>query len=74
LPHGLGTLFSVKNKFKYEGDFLEGQRSGFGTETKNDGTVFVGKFKNDNWEGKGTAKYADGSLYKGQFLNGKQEG
>lgn len=44
MPHGLGILYKVKDQLKYEGAFQNGKRNGFGTETKSDGTIYIGNF------------------------------
>ena len=38
------------------------------------GTAYVGEFKNGLYNGKGTFTYSDGATYRGEFLNGKESG
>ena len=69
-----------KGKFEfdgniYEGDFLDGQFSGFGTYYFADsGKQYTGQFSKNNIIGVGTMTWPDGSQYKGDFVNGKMEG
>ena len=58
----------------YEGDFLEGQRSGNGTYTYLEkGEKYDGEWLNNLKHGIGKATYAEGE-YFGRFENGKRHG
>ena len=46
----------------------------FGTCTSDDGTKYVGEWKNDQSHGQGTETYANGDKYVGQWKNGKYPG
>jgi hypothetical protein len=59
----------------YFGDFLDGQRTGFGEEIiKATGEVYVGQFNKGKREGQGTLTYPNGDTYVGGFSNGKYAG
>lgn len=54
LQHGNGTLFyDTTNTERYEGEWFEGQRSGWGRMTYADGSVYEGEFFNDQRCGRG---------------------
>jgi len=46
LPHGEGD-FEYVNKDKYIGQFYEGKKDGDGSYYFSEGTVYVGKWRND---------------------------
>lgn len=58
----------------YEGNFLNGERSGFGKCVKPSGNTYEGEWKNDRRHGKGVEWYSDGSTYKGNFVDGRKHG
>lgn len=47
MKHGFGTLINTKNNWKYEGEFVDNQMNGTGKYYWKDGTIFQGKFIND---------------------------
>ena len=62
----------------YEGDILNGMRSGSGVYTYayDHGTkdVYTGEFAENAFNGNGVLTYADGSIYTGSFKNGMRHG
>ena len=46
----------------------------FGTYTENDGTTYVGEWKEDKSHGQGTETYGDGYKYVGEWKGGKKNG
>ena len=57
----------------YKGEILNGKHDGQGELTNVDdvvGDVYVGYFKDGEFEGRGRFTYADGSLYEGDFKAG----
>ena len=42
------------------------------TQTYQDGTKYVGEFKNGKRHGHGTLTYSDGAKYVGEYKDGKQ--
>ena len=56
---------------KYEGDFHQDQKEGFGIYYLVGGQKFSGKFKEDQVHGKGTFYRADGSMLSGNWQHGK---
>ena len=76
--NGKGVIIDYyKNgELKYEIDYLNGEKSGKGTEYYNNGELrYEGKYFNGEKNGKGKEYYNDGQLlYKGEYLNGKING
>jgi hypothetical protein len=61
--------------YKYEGNFLQGKKSGKGKlEDLIKNSVYEGEFSEDKKNGYGVEKYEDGSTYKGEFKDGVREG
>lgn len=58
----------------YSGNFLNGERSGFGTCCKPTGERYEGEWKNDFRHGKGIENYGNNTTYKGNFVNGRKQG
>jgi hypothetical protein len=52
--NGKGTFVHFKEKYKYEGEFKDSQRHGYGTFVQEDGSTFKGNWKNGLKHGKGT--------------------
>ena len=69
--------YNYKGQLIYEGQYLNGERNGFGKEydEKNGKLVFEGQFFNGKkWNGK-IKKYSIDKLYfEGQYLNGEKNG
>ena len=51
-PNGKGKL-SSPDGYTYEGDFVLGNSTGYGTETAANGTQYVGYFKDNKRHGRG---------------------
>jgi hypothetical protein len=63
----------------YEGDWVNGKRTGIGKFTDLDGKVEEGKWQNDNFLGsigfsKSKMTYRNGNVYEGEMLDGKPQG
>jgi len=72
-----------KKILKFEGEYLNGQRSGQGKEYNEEGAlIYEGEFLNGKWHGIGKQYYDEGLfgngrkklLYEGEFKNGKYDG
>ena len=59
------------NGGKFEGNYLNGLKSGKGTFTYNNGDKYVGDFKNNKKDGFGKFYFADKRYYDGKFKNDK---
>jgi hypothetical protein len=70
---GQGT-YTYSDGDKYEGQWLEGQKSGQGTETYSDGGKYEGQWLEGQKSGQGTETYPDGAKYEGQWLGGQESG
>jgi SH3-like domain-containing protein len=71
--NGLGTAV-LHDGSRYVGEFREGVRSGRGSITYPDGTIYKGQWTNDRPNGHGVKILADGMQYSGNFKNGKMYG
>ena len=74
--NGKGTI-TWSNGDKYEGDWIDGNRTGNGVYTFNEkrsgyGYKYVGGFLNNEYHGKGTWYYVGGGSEKCTYKNGKQ--
>eukprot|EP00656_Telonema_subtile_P011285 TRINITY_DN1555_c0_g1_i4.p1 TRINITY_DN1555_c0_g1~~TRINITY_DN1555_c0_g1_i4.p1 ORF type:complete len:168 (+),score=30.89 TRINITY_DN1555_c0_g1_i4:43-546(+) len=90
LGHRVGTVLilsgavrEVRNGFhvvehedgtRYEGEYVNGQRTGHGTLSVPDQGVFDGEFLQGKANGSGTFTWRDGGSLNGQFVNGQPEG
>ncbi len=78
--NGAGAKFSGEKTLilpdgkKYEGEFINGKRHGFGKLIYPDGLEYEGDFIDDRQEGYGTYIFPDGRRYVGQFDAGKRNG
>lgn len=72
--NGRGTI-TFANGNTYAGEFLDGQRTGFGTEViKETGEIYNGQFKKGKRDGTGTVTYVNQTSYTGEFKDGLQHG
>lgn len=53
----------------YEGEYLDGGRTGVGRMTLSDGTVYRGEWLQGFRHGKGSYTYANQDLYSGEWAN-----
>lgn len=65
--NGKGTYFWPTSQ--YEGDWVMGDRTGFGIYRWDDRTVFYGTWIKDNREGSGVTVFDNGSIKKGLWKN-----
>lgn len=59
---------------KYEGEWKEKKRHGYGIWSRSDGTKYIGEWEDDRPSGQGTFKGADGVVYTGEWEKGKRHG
>ncbi len=75
LYHGKGKFKSFNDNNIYEGDFVNGEKTGSGKIIFNDETVFEGNFNKGEIKGKGKMTWKNGYEYIGEFngfiLDGK---
>ncbi len=64
---GKGRLFMTENGEESEGDWVKGQRDGFGTMKYANGDIYNGEWKNNMREGKGVLLRGDGAKYEGDW-------
>ena len=66
---GFGYYENCKNGSKYEGDWYNSSRNGYGIEYYDDGSFYKGEFKNGTKSGIGIYKWVDKSSYTGEWNN-----
>ena len=59
--NGKGTLYDKNGKVIYEGDFVDGKFEGNGKLFNDDGSYYIGQFRNDLKHGKGIEYDKDGN-------------
>ena len=59
---------------RYEGDYQNKKREGYGKFVMANGDIYEGEFQNDEYNGKGIYYWANGNKYEGQFKNNQKEG
>ena len=72
--HGNGTYVYANTFFKYEGEYVNGQKHGQGRFFLGDGSVYTGSFTNGEIEGHGQRLYPDDSTYTGEYRKGEMDG
>ena len=71
---GKGKQYDTNGVLTYDGEFLDGKRSGSGEEYENGELIYRGEFAYNAYEGKGE-QYAEGLLIStGTYKNGKLDG
>ena len=71
---GEGTLYDERGRSVYQGNWLNGKRSGKGTAWLADGIIYSGNWIDDQQDGQGTYLFSTGEEYQGNFLKGKKHG
>ena len=66
-----GKEYNFRNDLVYEGEYLNGERSGKGKEYCNGWNYFEGEYLNGQRNGKGK-EYDLGLKFEGEYLNGKR--
>ena len=78
IPQGLGNRYVAFVKEKklpfYEGDYVDGLKSGFGTYYYKNGDRYTGNYKEGKKHGQGKFKWKSGDLYEGEYLNDLKHG
>ena len=64
--NGKGKLI-LSNGVRYEGDFEDGERTGYGKIFYDDGTVYEGQIEKSELKGKGKMTWKNGYEYEGYF-------
>jgi len=72
--HGRGVFTWTFPSARYEGDFLDGQRSGKGVQFFANGDRYEGDWRNDFPNGKGLYIWINEDRYQGDFVDGKPQG
>ncbi|KAI3384829.1 hypothetical protein SNEBB_009081 [Seison nebaliae] len=77
--HGKGSYFWKETHLVYEGDWLEGNRTGYGmishqTEKGDLRKLYAGNWHMNKRHGQGTYFYENGDYYEGEWVNDVREG
>ena len=67
LRSGYGVLET--NDYKYEGEWLNNKKEGFGKEIYKNGGYYEGEWEENDWSGNGKRVNADGSFFEGYFID-----
>ena len=59
---------------RYEGSYVQGERTGEGIYYHASGDKYVGNFKNGMQDGHGTITWANGAVYDGQWKDNQRNG
>lgn len=74
IPHGIGTIYSTNKRIIYTGQFLNGQKHGWGKYLTESQDLYEGHFENDQMQGYGEILHHSGQKYMGEWVNSKQHG
>jgi hypothetical protein len=64
---GKGQIVLSSQGIKFEGNFQDNLREGYGEESYSDGSVYKGNYKNNEKDGEGTYTWPDRTVYTGSF-------
>jgi len=78
-PAVLSGVYMFPNRDKYEGEYCQlddgtTERSGHGSHTSSEGTVYVGNWSKDKMNGQGVITFPSGAVYEGEFANNQMHG
>ena len=59
---------------EYQGDFVNGKKSGKGKYTFANGDIYDGEWVEDKMSGQGIYTFANGDKYEGEFVDNKFSG
>ncbi len=71
---GNNDYLNFEEECRYEGQYRNGKREGFGTFFMTNGDKYEGEFQNDRYNGKGIYYWSNGNIYIGRFKDDKKEG
>lgn len=67
--HPVYGPYEYKSGSTYKGQYIFGQRSGFGEEVEKDGGGYEGEWENDRRHGKGRYVASNGDYFQGDFVD-----
>jgi|SaaInlV_125m_DNA_1040241.scaffolds.fasta_scaffold72340_1 hypothetical protein len=75
-PHGKGKMTFANNEImSYDGDWINGNKHGYGSYIYTNGAIYNGNFSNDVLDGEGTLVYKNtNDTYFGSFKNNRFHG
>ena len=66
--------FEEKNGIIYEGEWIQGCKTGMAHIKFGNGDLYIGEVKDGKFNGNGQYRSIDGEVYNGQFINGERRG
>ena len=72
--NGTGTYVESNNNWRYEGEWKDGKRDGYGTFVVSNGSSYEGEWKVGKKNGYGTLVASNGSSYEGYWKNDIKNG
>ena len=66
--------FWEKDGIRYEGEYKENQRNGWGTQKFANGTIYTGDYVKDEQNGVGSLVFPNGDKFEGCWENGVRQG
>ncbi|CAG9328113.1 unnamed protein product [Blepharisma stoltei] len=72
MPHGDGV--ETTEEYTYNGNFIRGEKDGYGELFWKDGSWYKGMFNIQKIEGEGTYHWANGNEYEGEWFRNKMHG
>ena len=72
---GIGTYNWQNQNVYYYGPFVSNKREGIdGIMRYEDGTIYIGEFKNDMRHGKGSLRFPNKDRYEGNWIEDNKDG
>ena len=68
---GLARVVDAQQGYIYEGQFMSGEKCGYGRLIHKDGYCYDGMFQRSQFEGDGKIVYANGTAFEGVWNNNK---
>ena len=72
--NGKGKEYDFWGRLIYEGQYINGEKSGYSKEYYNNKLIFEGQYLNDKRNGKGKGYFNDRLVFEGEFENGRRNG
>ena len=73
IRHGKGTM-TWPDGGRFEGEYSDDKRTGYGIDYFPNGTKYEGEFENDSRNGSGTMTWPSGTIYVGNWKDGYKSG
>ena len=71
---GRGKVLYHEGAATYEGEFVDGERHGYGIYSDGSGSVYEGEYSRNKKHGQGKEVYSTGKTYQGTWCDGQKDG